>query len=209
MGKVSVSIIRQNARNANVMQPEFLRKLRAGIEANDGRYPPLDVRELGTKPETYELLDGHQRFSVLKDMGHTEVEVTNWGKVSDVDTDRLLVSLNRLRGEDDEYKRSSIIASLMKNFASMSDLAKVIPEDMNGVHKMLLRYEGGIELPPTGKQTEPDPTKPVRLTFVLYSDAASIVEQAIARVVAEASLEGDKNARNRALELICADYLAG
>src|SRR2546422_1171868 len=57
--------------NSNVMSPDLQAKLRAHIKRT-GRYPFLVVRPHPDQPGKYQVLDGHHRVAVLRDLGHTE-----------------------------------------------------------------------------------------------------------------------------------------
>ncbi len=63
--------------NSNVMSPDLQAKLRAHIKWT-GRYPFLVVRPPPDEPGKYQVLDGHHRVAVLRDLGHTEARCDVW-----------------------------------------------------------------------------------------------------------------------------------
>lgn len=76
-----------------------------------------------------------------------------------------------------------ISASVVSYVSSRDDLAKIL------------------------RQNEEPNERPVELKFRLLGTAAAVVEQALERIIEEAELEGEVHARDRALELLAADYL--
>ena len=63
--------------NANIMPDDLREKLRVHIQRT-GRYPHLIVRSHPEKKGTYEILDGHHRLDILRELGHTEVRCDVW-----------------------------------------------------------------------------------------------------------------------------------
>ena len=63
--------------NANVMSDDLREKLRAHIKRT-GRYPHLIVRPHPNKPGRYQVLDGHHRLTVLRDLGHATARCDIW-----------------------------------------------------------------------------------------------------------------------------------
>ena len=81
--------------NSNVMSEDLREKLKAHIKRTR-RYPFLVVRPFGEK---YQVLDGHHRVAILRDLGHTEARCDVWD-VDDREAKLLLATLNRLEGQD-------------------------------------------------------------------------------------------------------------
>ncbi len=84
--------------NSNVMPEEFQAKLRAHIKRT-GRYPFLVVRPHPEEPGKYQVLDGHHRVAILRELGHTEARCDVW-EVDDREARLLLATLNRLQGQE-------------------------------------------------------------------------------------------------------------
>ena len=73
---IKTSQIKKNPLNANVMTEDVRRKLKQNIIDQGGKYPPLILRDL--HDGTYRLIDGHNRFDVLVELGNTEVNAEAW-----------------------------------------------------------------------------------------------------------------------------------
>src|SRR6266705_1499678 len=90
---ISLDSLLPHPLNSNVMSPDLQAKLRAHIKRT-GRYPFLVVRPHPDLPDKYQVLDGHHRIAVLRDLGHTEVRCDVW-QVDDREAKLLLATLNR------------------------------------------------------------------------------------------------------------------
>jgi len=97
--------------NSNVMSPDLQAKLRAHIKWT-GRYPFLVVRPPPDEPGKYQVLDGHHRVAVLRDLGHTEARCDVW-QVDDREAKLLLATLNRLQGQDQPLRRAELVHELL------------------------------------------------------------------------------------------------
>ena len=111
--------------NTNVMPEDLQEKLRAHIKRT-GRYPHVIVRPHPDDATKYQVLDGHHRLAILKDLGHTEVRCDVWD-VDDREAKLLLATLNRLQGQDLPIRRAQLIHDLLGEM-SLDDLAGLLPE---------------------------------------------------------------------------------
>lgn len=99
------------------MPAHVLRKLRSHL-GRSGRYEPLVVRPHPELPGRFQLLNGHHRLRVLKELGHNSVRCLVW----DVDDDQArlyLATLNRLAGHDIPERRATLIENLLDVSISM------------------------------------------------------------------------------------------
>ena len=110
--------------NSNVMPEDFREKLKAHIHRT-GRYPFIVVRPHPDAPGCYQVLDGHQRWQVLKYLRHQEALCYVW-PCDDHTALILLATLNRLEGQDDPLKRAELLRELTQ-LASPEDLAQLLP----------------------------------------------------------------------------------
>lgn len=152
--------------NSNVMPKALLDKLARSIERT-GFYPPIIVRPIG---ERYQILDGHHRVLVLKQLGETNVNVVVW-QADDEQSLILLATLNRMRGEDDPRKRAALLTKLGQSM-DIKELAKRLPEDSQRVQKMLSLHAA----PPSPKAPRPIDQMPVNLHFFMLPQQRSAVE---------------------------------
>ena len=156
--------------NSNVMPKALLDKLASEIERT-GFYPPVIVRPIG---ERYQILDGHHRVLVLKQLGHANANVVVW-QADDQQALLLLATLNRMRGDDDPRKRAALLAKLRESIG-VSDLAKRLPEDGMRIKKMLALHAA----PPSPKPPQAVDQMPVCVHFFLLPEQRQAVERRLA-----------------------------
>ncbi len=192
--------------NANVMEEDRLETLARNIQ-REGQYPPLIVRPHPSIENEWELLDGHQRESVLRRLGHTDALCYIW-PCDDATALLLLATLNRLEGDDLPVKRAELLAELSELLPE-EQLAKLLPEDAAAIRdtRSLLNVDFASLLEDLTRAAEPrSETAPRACTFALLPEDESDVEAAVA--AAAQALSG-KNRRGRALAAICRAYLEG
>ena len=162
--------------NANVMSEDLSEKLRAHIKRT-GRYPHLVVRPHEGK---YQVLDGHHRVAILKDLGHTEARCDVW-EVDDREAKLLLATLNRLEGQDQPIKRAQLIHELLGEM-SMDDLAGLLPEtdrQLDDLHSLLEFPAEEIAAQLEAEAEEQEKVLPRVMSFVVTPDQESLVERAV------------------------------
>src|SRR5690348_11264890 len=91
---LSLDLLAPHPLNANVLPEDLREKLAAHIRAT-GRYPHLIVRPHPKQEGRFEVLDGHYRLLVLKELGHADARCDVWD-ANDREAKLLLATLNRL-----------------------------------------------------------------------------------------------------------------
>jgi ParB-like chromosome segregation protein Spo0J len=165
--------------NANVMSADLREKLTAHIKRS-GRYPHLVVRPHPEQPEKYQVLDGHHRLAILKDLGHREVRCDIWD-VDDREARLLLATLNRLEGQDQPMRRAQLIHELLGEM-SLEDLAGLLPEtdrQLEELHALLEFPADEVAALLEEQADEEDKVLPRVLTFVVTPDQEQLIEQAV------------------------------
>lgn len=160
MPVLSLSSLEAHPHNANRMPAELMEKLAAHIRAT-GDYPPLIVRQHPVSPDRFQILDGHHRAQVLRQLGYEEARCEIW----EVDDDRaalLLLTLNRLHGEDDPQRRGMLLARINRS-VDIDRLAKLLPEDAARIRKLIDLSAA----PPPPSEPPPLETMPQAVTFFL------------------------------------------
>jgi ParB-like chromosome segregation protein Spo0J len=188
--------------NANVMPEELKQKLAANIRAS-GRYPPLIVRHLGDR--TFQILDGHQRADVLRDLGETTAVCYVW-PASDEEALLLLGTLNRLEGQDMPGRRAALIAELQAH-KTLAELARLLPEDeaqLEATLELLDFDVDGLLVRLTEEAERTAAQGPQLFAFAVEPEDAPAVEEAVERA---ASMLTGRNRRGRALVLLARQYL--
>jgi len=107
---IEISKIIKNKDNPNIMTKQVIDKLRKLI-IEENNYPPLIVNK--RKDGTYFLIDGHQRLSILEELGYKEAKCDVWE--IDKDTENILIAtLNKLHGRTIKERRDELYKELEK-----------------------------------------------------------------------------------------------
>lgn len=111
--------------NTNRMSKMFLKKLRHNIQQT-GLYETITVRPHPAEYGKYEVLNGHARLDVLRDIGKETVRCDIWN-VDDNNTRLFLAILNKLRGSDVPELRMNLLLDLLK-VRTKEELSAILPE---------------------------------------------------------------------------------
>ena len=183
--------------NSNVLAPDLADKLRAHIRRT-GRYPHLIVRPHPDQPSKFQVLDGHHRLVILRELGHPHVRCDVW-EVDDREAKLLLATLNRLEGQDLPIRRAQLIHELLGEM-SVEDLAGLVPETDKQIEELhaLLEFPADEVAAFLEQQAqEAEKVLPRVMTFVVTPEQEKLIEAAI-----EAASDGtpgkDRKARGLA-----------
>ena len=191
--RVPLSKLVAHPLNSNVMPEELREKLKAHIRQS-GRYPHLVVRPHPKEPGKYELLDGHQRFSVLDELGHHDARCDIWD-VDDREAKLLLATLNRLEGQDLPIRRAQLLHELLGEM-SLEDLAGLLPEtekQLEELHALLEFPADDIAALLEAEADEAEKVLPRVMTFVVTPEQEELIESAV-----EAASDGTPGRDRRA-----------
>lgn len=197
--------LRPHPRNANRMDGARRAKLAANIRSQDGAYPPLIVRPRPDEPDCYQILDGHQRHAVLRELGVATALCYCW-PCDDATALRLLATLNRLEGADVPHKRATLLQELTALLPA-DDLALLLPEDaalIADTMALLTIDTEALTRDLALAEAAAQPREHV-VTVAVPIESQAIVEEALRR--AAAGLEG-RNRRGRGFVTLCRAYLA-
>lgn len=220
---VKLEHLRPNPWNPNEMDPEDYEKARTSIR-RFGFIDPITVRRIpidyvetttmaeaaeGKKshvpatPQYYEIIDGEHRWKAAKDEGLTEVHVAIV-TVDDADAEQLTFILNELRGKPNPQKLAALVRDLASK-RSMVELEAVLPLRRQQLAAMVAERRDTIDWDALHQKPEPsEKERWVERVFRLPKSAAEVVDEAMGKM-----REDGVNDDWKALELICADYLAG
>jgi len=201
--RVPLSRLRRHPANPNFMDEDLLGKLAENIKS-ENRYPPLIVRPDPAEAGCFQVLDGHQRLTVLDLLGHDSAVCYLWA-CDDSTALRLLATLNRLRGQDDASKRAQLLRELSA-FSSPEDLSRILPEGEEAIERSLDGLDVDVgELVEDIRQSTGDGDGFKVITFKVSHDDALEIESAVR--AAASKLDG-RNSRGRALAWIVRGYRA-
>lgn len=173
--------LRPHPRNSNVMSADALRTLARHIRRS-GRYEPLVVRPLPSDAApAYQVLNGHHRLRVLRDLGYATARCEVW-EVDEREALLLLATLNRLEGHDDPSKRAALLAELAAGGTDLKRLTELLPENRAALAKAIALAREPLPAPAT-TATAPPVFEP--MTFFLAADELTTVRRAL--VLAERS----------------------
>ncbi len=191
---VPLEQLRPHPLNANLMSDELREKLRAHIKRT-GRYPFVVVRPHPEEPGSFQILDGHHRVEILKELGHAEARCDVWS-VDDREAKLLLATLNRLEGQDVPVRRAQLIHELLGEL-SLGDLAGLLPE----TDRQLEELESLLQFPAeevaellAGQAEDEERVLPRVLTFVVSAEQEELIEQAVERA-SDGTTGRDRKAR--------------
>src|SRR5712664_1699423 len=164
---------------SNVMPEDLREKLKAHIKRT-GRYPFLVVRPHPEEPGKFQVLDGHHRVDVLRELGHTEVRCDVWD-VDDREAKLLLATLNRLQGQDVPIRRAELLHELLGEM-SLDDLAGLLPEtdkQLEDLHSLLEFPAEEIAALLEEQAEEAEKVLPRVMSFVVTPEQEELIEQAV------------------------------
>ena len=183
--------------NANKMCDEVREKLKAHIKRT-GRYPYLIVRPHPDQPDRYQVLDGHHRIAVLRELGHVDALCDVW-EVDDREANVLLATLNRLEGQDVPIRRAHLVHELL-GVMSLSDLAGLLPEtdgQLEELHALLEFPADEVAALLDEQAEEEEKVLPRVMSFVVTPDQERLIEQAV-ELASDGTPGRDRKARGLA-----------
>jgi len=157
----------------------------------------------------WQIIDGENRWSGAQDLGIEEAPAFNLGPIEDQKAMKLTIVLNELRGQYDPREMSSLLETLMESEDPI-ELAKSLPftdvalQGMVGLSDLDLTPDLEVAVS-GGEALKQERAQWVERVFRLPSDANEVVTAALDK--AKGGYEEMNDAQ--ALELVCADFLAG
>jgi ParB-like chromosome segregation protein Spo0J len=183
--------------NSNAMSDELRAKLATHIKRT-GRYPFIVVRPHPDQPGKFQVLDGHHRVEVLRELGHTDARCDVW-EVDDREAKLLLATLNRLQGQDLPRRRAQLLHDLLGE-TSVGDLAGLLPESEKQIEELhaLLEFPAD-EIAALLDQEAEDAEKvlPRVMTFVVTPEQEELIERAV-ELASDGKLGRDRKAKGLA-----------
>jgi ParB-like chromosome segregation protein Spo0J len=177
--RIPIGSLRSHPLNSNVMAPDLREKLAAHIRAS-GRYPMVIVRPHPAEAGAFEILDGHHRVEVLRDLGYGEVRCDVWA-VDDREAKLLLATLNRLQGQDSPIRRAQLLHELLGEM-SLGDLAGLLPEtdkQLEELHALLEFPAEEIAALLEADAQEQEKVLPRVISFVVTAEQEALIERAV------------------------------
>lgn len=183
--KVAIDDVYPNPWNPKEKQHQKVKDIEKSIKLH-GFKAPIQVRSNGGQ---YQIIDGEQRWTAMKNLGATEIYIYDNGDVEDLDAQN-----ETLWWQVQVPFETIKLAALVRELDSMDMELPYSEKEIN-------EFKGMLEQDPNGDKDNGDVKS---LNFKLSPDAFELVQQAISHVKEE-----NECSDGRALELICADYLSG
>lgn len=211
--EVDIGLLRPNTWNPN-QQSDFMYERQGRSLKRFGFIQAVLVRSgdrSGLFPDgKLEIIDGEHRWRKMVELGAKTIVVNDLGLLPDHEAKALTDILNRLRGEDDKNKKAQLLTDLVTEFADLKEILPYTESDFEEFSSMVnFDWSALNDDAPSGdsrnKGDGDDDGDLVSFQVKFTSDQKKIVDSAIDR----AKQAGDTKSSARALELICADYLAG
>jgi len=165
--------------NSNSMPADLQEKLRAHIKRT-GRYPFLVVRPHPEEPGKFQVLDGHHRVAILRELSHTEARCDVWD-VDDREAKLLLATLNRLQGQDIPIRRAELLHELLGEM-SADDLAGLLPEtdkQLEELHALLEFPAEEVAALLEQQAEEAEKVLPRVMSFVVTAEQEELIDRAV------------------------------
>lgn len=195
--------LRPHPANPNRMDEERLTKLTENI-SREQDCPPLVVRPHPQEKGAFQVLDGHQRWEVLRRLGQEQALCYVW-PCDDPTALVLVATLNRLQGTDEPLARAELLRDLAA-LMPIEELSALLPEDAATIHQSLELLESDLEGLLAAFAQPPAPDDGLRaVTFVVTREDEETIEGAVAH--AASKMQGP-NRRGQALVEIARSYLA-
>lgn len=187
---IEIGRLREHPDNPNSMSDANFNKLKRHIDKS-GMYEPIVVRKLGGSKGEYQIINGHHRCKAMAELGYEKADCVVWD-VDDKQVDILLMTLNRLGGNDIVEKKMEILKRLSHR-SSVKELAKLLPGNSKQI-EALQKFKLPKEITSAGRSE--NLASPV--VFFLNEKERLIVEKALAA----SDCKGGNKAASRASGLL-------
>lgn len=190
---VPISSVKANKWNPKDKETKEFRQVVRSLELYGFRQPIL-VREVEGE-DTYEILDGEQRFTAATELGYTDVPVYNLGKISDTEAKAATIWME-VQVPFNEIDLSHLVVELNNLDVALPYTEAEIADFQHMSEFNFDNFDDDHE--------DFDDSDVKTFKVLLGDEAYQIVTKAVKKVQ-----EDNDCSEARAIELICADYLAG
>lgn len=192
--KVPVEQIQANGWNPKDKDTKEYKQVVRSIQEN-GLRDPIIVREVGK--DSYEVIDGEQRYTAAKELAYDEIWVYNEGKMDEKQAKALTIWY-QVQVPFNEIDLSHLVVELDEQQISLPYTEVEIQDFKKMADFNFDQYD-------TSGGDGADENMDIKTFRVVLGDEAyQIVMKAVKQVQ-----EDNDCSEARAIELICADYLAG
>ena len=190
--RVPIEDVLPNDWNPNKMNKTLYRALVADIK-KFGFKGYISARTHPTIEKKYQIIDGEQRYTALKELGFDEIPIS-LEQVDDETAKIITIRRNREKGDFDPQLLSDVLKDLNKKL-TISQLAQELgysEVELRGILKLSKQIKNLQD-----KAEEIEEITPV--TFMLRAEELAIIEKAISK--------SEKKVREEALVEVCEYFL--
>lgn len=199
---ISIDRLRANTWNPNTMTDEMFNKAVSSI-IEYGFIDPITVMPYA---DGYTIIDGEHRWRAADQLGYREVPCVVLRTITHQQAKKLTTILNGLHGEADPEKLSVLLKDLLDAEPAES-LLRTLPYSTDEFNSLagLTAFDWDAFNEKMAQPRLSDKEPWVERTYRMPESAAAVIDRAIAAIKT-----GEDDIHDwQALELICADYLAG
>lgn len=172
--RIGIEQLLEHPDNPNRMSKANFKKLQTHIK-DSGDYEPVIVRAHPEKDGFYEILNGHHRTKVLRELGFETVDCVVWD-VSDERALMLLATLNRLNGRDDVTRRADLVKELSEKY-NIKELTAALPETKQAIERLKTLSTSKPVLQMEKYEI------PVTLVYILTAKQKAFVEKQVSNAI--------------------------
>ena len=183
-----LGVLIPNPENSNRVSRSLRKKLRHNIR-EVGLYETLIVRPHPQMGGKFEVLNGHARVDVLREIGVTSAKCDIW-EVNDSQARLFLAILNKLRGSEVPELRMSLLLKLLQE-VPREQLVAHLPETASYLEQLERLPTEAERVEPGAAAEKPDVTI---VEFYLTADQHRTVSEALERVRQRFSLADSSQA---------------
>ena len=199
--EIPTELLLEHPENSNFMNAETAQKLRRHIERT-GRYEPLTVRPHPSEEGKFQVINGHNRWRVLRTLNFPMANCVVWN-LDDDQTRLYLATLNRLSGNEIPERRAALLDNLLTTF-DINELTALLPDDRKQIEE--LERLAHLEMDEAIERTIPEEKLevPVILSFMLGEAGAKEINLALDLIT---NSVGGELPRGQALARLARFYL--
>ncbi|MDI3548145.1 MAG: ParB family transcriptional regulator, chromosome partitioning protein [Halanaerobiales bacterium] len=182
--KLPINKVKANAWNPNQMDAKTMAKLKADIQRK-GVVQPILVRQ--TKKDEWEIIDGFHRWTILQELGYTEVPAIILD-LDDTEAKLKTVQLNYMRGAAVPIRLANLIHDLNKTM-TLEDLEAALPYEKAELKDSLalLKLPTDIDKVVEEQAEKERRAEPIFISATIYKDK----EKSLHDFVEQAMLESE------------------
>lgn len=198
---VPIDQVQPNGYNPKDKETPEYEKVKESLRVKGLRLP-IVVREYEDKPNFYHIIDGEQRWTAAKDLGFVDVLIYSEGVVTDQEAKELTIWYEQ-KVPFNELELAKLVVSMQADFPD--NLVLPFTDEEMARMQELVKFNwddyGDDKIDDT--LGDKDTGELRTLSVIMSEDQYDVVIKAMDKVK-----EGTEISDARALELICADYLA-